>query len=1002
MVKKTYIAVMNKKKHMLLIMLVVFACQVHLHGQDTTVRSKALELFDQQKDSASGNVDSLMALTNQTKFVNELAGSNPYRSKVDTAVINQLPYVSVQQMVKGNLGGVFVQESSGEPGSEQFMFVHGLKGPMLSKKDLYAQQPAVFLNGIPLIQTNPMALSVQSTDFNLIGPATNLLSTIDPNNIESIEVLKDPGTLAKLGPIAANGAIWVITKNAKSGEKQISIDAYFGMVQSPKITPVNASYENALRQPFYEKYATATDIINYPVYLRDSTDQEYYGAADWTDIYFKNKPFYAINMSLTGGSPRANFRFQVNNTKSVSGQDGAALNRYGLAFFINMSPLKWLTVSSMINANRLDRDRNRNIRDRLAEVRYTPDLTSPLPPSKNVYGNYLHEFDEAIDDNLVNSIQGYFSVGAKLSNFSFLSKLSVDYNEGLRDAFWPTQLLSGNNFVSSYFGYNQRLMVNNSASYTFPVDEDNAIDFEVGQSYQADINKYDYAFGYNTPNNFIKFRTTKINDGGDYVSIFNMQYFPFSAKLNQRLASFYGQVNYSYKDYLKLTALVRRDGSSNIQQDQRWITSPIFNLSWDVRKSLMPASSTLTNFELRASYGSFGVPYQTDIFSKGPRYVIDASWPADPAIGSYVGIAASSRPYTQGWAGYGIGWQKSDKMNLGVDLGFVNNRILLSIDIYNEDNKNQLLPVPVPKELGYTSAYKSGMTVNNKGLDLSLTGKLIEQAAENGFNWTTNFNLGLNKNRLTALPDGLQSIVIGDRKLEIGKAVDGFWVLQNKGIYDDASKIPVNPKSGVRQSFNGLLLNAGDPNWADLNGDYDINDDDKVIEGHSLPTITGGFSNDFRYAGFNLSFQLYFALGQKLIDRQIANRLDFINTEGSRDLTTVKEITYWQKNFEASDYPLYNPWSNVIPYRYDQNLFLKDASFMKLRSLTIGYDLNHKHQKGARNKAKSALLYISATNLFTISSFKNGDPELVDYQGYYTGYNQLLPKTYTVGLRMDL
>lgn len=1000
MVKKTNISIMNIRNPKLLFVLIALVFQGQLFGQDSTHRSKALELFNDKKDTASGNVDSLINLTNQSNIIHELSGSNPSRAKVDTNIINRLDYVSVQQMVKGNAVGVFVSEPNGEPGSEQYMFVHGLKGPLLSKKDLYSQQPVVYLNGVPLIQNSTMPLEIQSTEFNMVGPATNLLATLNPNDIESIEVLKDPATLAKLGPIAANGAIWVTTKSAKSGEKQISIDAYFGMEQSAKVTPVNASYENGFRQPFYDKYASAADRVNYPIYLKDSTDQEYYGAADWTDLYFKNKPFYAVNMSLTGGSERANFRFQVNNTRSVSGQDGAALNRYGLAFFINMSPLTWLTVSSMISANRLARDRNRNIRDRLAEIRYTPDLSNPLPPSYNVYSKYIHEFDEAIDDNKVNSLQGYFSVGAKLSGFSFLSKLSVDYNESLRDAFWPTELLSGNNFVSYYFGYNQRFMLSNTAAYEFKLDEDNKIDLEAGQSYQADINKYDYAFGYNTPNNFIKFRTTKTDDDGNYVSIFDMQYFPFFGKLNQRLASFYGQVNYSFKDYLKLTGVIRRDGSSNVQQDQRWISSPIVNLSWDVLKSVIGDSKALSNFEIRASYGTFGSLYNTDIYSKGPRYVTDASWAADPAIGSYVGIAASSRPYTSGWAGYGIGWEKSDKMNLGFDLGLLNNRIFLSLDLYNEDNKNRLIPVPVPQEMGYTAAYKNGMTVNNKGVDVSILAKILASHDKGHFSWASNFNLSLNKNKLTALPEGLSSVVIGNQKLEIGQSVDAFWVYKNEGIYTDISQIPVT--NGTRQSFNGLLLNAGDPQWMDVNGDNDINESDKVLTGHYMPTVVGGFGNDFNYQGFSLSFQFYFALGQKLLNQQIANRLDFINTEGSRDLNTVKEITYWQKIFDASEYPMYNPWSNVVPYQINQDLFLEDASFIKLRSLTIGYDLTFGNNERRKKVFKSAQVYLSATNLFTISPFKHGDPELVDYQGYYRGYNQLLPKTYTIGLRMDL
>ncbi|HEU0226593.1 MAG TPA: SusC/RagA family TonB-linked outer membrane protein, partial [Arachidicoccus soli] len=408
-----------------------------------------------------------------------------------------------------------------------------------------------------------------------------------------------------------------------------------------------------------------------------------------------------------------------------------------------------------------------------------------------------------------------------------------------------------------------------------------------------------------------------------------------------------------------------------------------------------------STFGLRLSYGKFGKLYNTDRYSQGPAYVVDASWPSDPHIGSYVGIATATRPYTQGWVGYGIGWQYSNKANVGIDLGFFKNRLLASFDLYNTDDKNLLLPIPVPEELGYSSAYQNGMSVNNKGIDVSISGKILEN--EKSLNWTTTLNFNVNKNKLTALPGGLTSLIIGNRKLEVGKSIDAFWLYQNNGIYNTISDIPVNSKTGLRESFNGVMLNAGDPKWKDVNGDYDINSQDKVLMGHYLPVLTGGFGNNFNYRKFSLNFQFYFALGQKLLNQQIANHFDFVNNDNSTNLSSVKEITFWEKTFNPSDYPIYNPWSSVVPYQSDQNLFLQNASYVKLRAVSFGYDFS-----GANNgffskkRFKSILLYISATNVFTISPFKNGDPELVDYLGNYTGYNQGIPKTYTVGIKLGI
>lgn len=977
----------------------VFVISFVSYGQDSTARE---DTKFNHVDSSAGNIDSLINLNNQTKVINELSGPNYFRTRIDTSVINATPYISLQQMLKGGVAGVYAPESNGEPGAVQYMFIHGLSSPLLSIQNVLSQQPAVFLNGVPLIQDNGMTYNIQSTDFNSIGPATNLLATLNPDDIESIQILKDPATLSKLGPVAANGAIWVLTKNAHSGLRDISVNSYFGVAHAPSVTPVNAAYENAFRQPFYQKYATQAQQQAYPVYLRDSTDMEYYGPANWTDLYFKNKPFYAANMSLTGGSNRANFRFEVNDTKSVSGQDGANVDRYGVGLFMNMSPIKWLTVSSMIYANRLQRMRNRNIRDRLAEVRYTPDLTNPLPPNKDAYGQYLSAFDDAVDDNKVNAIQGYFSLSANWSRLSLLSKISVDYNEGIRDAFWPTTLLSGNNFVSNYFGYNERFLVSNTVDYDLSPNKTHKINIEGGQSYQSDINTYQYAYGYNTPNDYIKIRTDSINGNGDLVNIFDMQYFPFGQTMRQHLMSFYGEVKYTYNDFLTLSALVRHDGSSYIQPNKRWITTPVFSLAWNIHRNFFSYNTTFSTLNLRASYGRFAKLYNTDRYSLGPLYVVDGGWTSEPEIGSYDGMASASRPYNSGWVGYNVGWQYSNKLNVGLDLGFFGDRLMVSADIYNDESKNMLLPVPVPEEYGYSSAYESGMAVNNKGIDVSISGNVVKGYIEGALDWTTTINFNVNKNKLTALPNGLTSLIIGSNMLQVGKSVDAFWLYQNNGIYNAVSDIPVNPKTGAREAFNGLALNAGDPNWRDVNGDYDIDNNDKILMGHSMPVFTGGFGNSISYKKFQLNFQFYFALGQKVLNQQIANHLNFINNDGSSDLSSVKEITFWEKTFNPSAYPMYNPWSDVVPYQVDQSLFLQNASFAKLRSVSLGYDISS--EKGVIKKStfRRFLVYVSATNLFTISPFKNGDPELASYNGYYTGYNQEIPRTFMAGVKIDL
>lgn len=926
-----------------------------------------------------------------------------YTNRVPAKHIWYNPYSSLQQMLKGNAAGLYVQEPSGEPGTDQNVFIRGIASPMLSKRDLYDNQAAVFINGIPVIQDNPFAYEIQQYDFNRIGPATNVLASLNPNNIESIEVIKDPVSLASLGPIAANGAIWVTTKNAHSGLREISVNAYYGMTQKPTITSVNAAYENNFRRPFYDRYGSINDRLNYPSFLRDSTNSDYYGAANWGDLYYDHAALFSADLSLTGGSERANFRFFGSAAKNANPADATSINRYTGTFSINVAPLKWLMVSSMINYSRLDRTRNRNFRDRFAEQRYVPDLSNPLPANKNIYSNYLSEFNNSVDDNSTNVIQGYLAVSANVGKIKYNGRFGFDYNEGTRDAFWPTQLLEGNNFVSSYFGYNQRFVLSNTLGYNFKLGDKQSLYIEGGQNYMADVYKYDYAYAYNGPNNFIKINIVDGNpNNAGYLQPGGFTAYYFPDKMQSNLASFYGSAAYNFNDALKLKAIVRRDGSSNLQPDHKWFTNYSAGAEWNLLKSFFGLSSKMSELNLTASWARIGKLFTDDRYSNGPNYRVDLGWSGEPTIGSYSGIPGVSRPYSYGWVGYGIPWSYTDQFNAGVRAGAFHNRLRLAVDVYNKDNKNMLLSVPVAAEYGYTGAYESGMAVNNKGIDASLEATII-QPQQKSFGWVFTANINYNKNKLKALPGRLDELITGTSKLVVGQPIDAFWLLKNEGIYNTDADVPVNPATSQKLTYQGVALKAGDPRWADVNGDYVINDKDKVLTGNYLPKLTGGFGSNIDYKGFSLNFQFYFALGRKALNQYASNHLDFINNEAGNNINSVKEITYWEKKQDLSGYPLYNPWSGVAPYRLGQDLFLDDASFLKLRSLSIAYDFAKGNSVFANKKTfRHLVLYLSATNLFTVSSFKADDPELVNYNGIYTGYGLPIPRSLIVGLKMDL
>jgi TonB-linked SusC/RagA family outer membrane protein len=956
--------------------------------QDTTKAKKDSSAYSIKTDTIGQMIRALQKFKTVRDTIN-IRSSTP------------VPNLSLQQIIKGNLAGVYVQEPNGEPGTEQSIIVQGASGQLFTKKDIYALQPAIYLNGVPLVADNPFAFDVQKYDFNRIGPATNLLSQISIDNIQSISVIKDPFELAKLGPNAANGAIYITTKNARAGLRDISLNSYFGFVTPPSVNTVNGVYENNFRKPFYQKYATAENYAGYASYLRDSTNTAYYGPSNWNDIYYNTTPTYSANLGITGGGDRANFRFYGSGTKNAGNADATNINRYNLFFGINMAPFTWLTVSSNVNAARLDRSRNRSLRDRFAETRYIPDLTSPLSPNAAIYQSFLEENDKSVDNNRTNTLNGNLSLTAKISKITLSSSLIFDYNEGVRDYFTPSTLMDGVSYVSNYFGYSQRLMINNTASYKYEINKKHTVNFEIGQSFQGDTHKYNYARAYNGPNDYVKLNLVDGNSGDDdYLNTLaagGFYVFRYIDKERNNLMSFYGAAKYSYKNLLDVNALLRRDGSSNGQPDSRWVTTPAFNATFNLKEQFLKSNTFFNSLHLSAGWGRNIRIFLDDRYAAGPQYRSENGWFEEPTIPGYGGKLGINRPYDSGFIGYGIKLPYADRINITLDGSILNNRINAAITAYNRDNKNQVISVPVPFETGYSLNYQSGMDINNKGLELMLNALIIPNAK--GLSWNSTVNFNYNKNKLSALPNGLTELISGNDKLVVGKPVGSFWLYSNNGIYNTNAEVPAG------RTFNGIPLKAGDPNWADYNGDNRIDNKDKVLTGDRLPKFVGGWNNTLAYKNFDLNFNFIFALGQKAINQYEATRYGFINREAGNDINSVKEVSSWQIFDNEKTYPIYNPWSDVDAYRTDQDLFLEDASYLKLRSVTLGYDFGKTSlfkKSGSAPAVRRAYLYATAMNLFTITKFSGVDPELVNYNGYYDGANLTIPRTFVLGFKLDL
>jgi len=939
-----------------------------------------------------------LSLADSLKIVSNL--NNPYKiargyDTVQLKNVDKTPLISLQQFLKGQVTGAYIQESNGEPGVNQNIFVRGLSYPILNNAAVDNMQPQVYINGIPVTNTNPFVYDVQQFESNKIGPATNTFAGININNIERIEVIKDPFILSKLGPLSSNGAILIQTISAKAGKSEISINAYTGITSTPGLTPLNGYYENLFRDQFYSKYANLDEKLKYPSFLADSTNANYYGGANWHEEYYSVEPNYNVDFGLSGGSDRANFRFFGGHTRNSSSNDATNLKGYNASFFINMAPFTWWNISGMINGKLTDRARNRNMRDRLEEMRYLPDLSVPIPPNAAVYQNLLDEYNKAIDDNITSNLQGDVLFTLNHLGWYLDSRLSYDYNEGKRELFYPSTMMEGNNYISRYFGYSERVNFNNRLKKSFSLTNLSFLDFELGQNLALDTYKYNYAYGYRGPSDFIKvFSVSGSSSADNYLQPVSGEIYFNSDKERLRLASYYGSFAYTYNN-LELGALLRLDGASYMQPNSRWLSSPSFKAGYHIVRD---NSGALNSLKLNASYANFGKSLLDDRYGYGAQYRVDIGWDNEVNIPSFNGFAVISRPYSQGWVGYNLEWAKTKQIDFTVNASLLSNRVSLDLSVFQKDDLNQIFSVPVASEYGYTGAHLNGLDVRNRGIEARLGAYVVKNKK---FNWHTGINLTKSSNELLALPNGLKSLVINNKVLKVGNRIDEFWVLENNGLITSNNQIPL--VSGNPLKVDGVDVNVGDPLWKDSNNDGKIDNQDRILKGNYMPKSFGGFSNNFTYRNFSLNADMYFAVGHSTLNQRAANVFDFINLENTNDINSIREIFNWQQDVAIDQYPIYNPWSGTNPYRLQQDLFLEKLDYIKLRAVTFAYTFSiNKESNSILKHLTRARIYATGHNLYTLTNFSGIDPELTTAMGSYTGQAMPLTRSFTLGFQINL
>ncbi|MGI4735344.1 MAG: SusC/RagA family TonB-linked outer membrane protein [Janthinobacterium lividum] len=904
---------------------------------------------------------------------------------VKAADLVDRPVVNVAQGLQGRVAGVDVSLNSGQPGGAPQIRVRGYSSISAGNDPLYVVDGVYWRQGI---------------------------TTLNPNDIESIEVLKDASATAIYGAQGSSGVILVTTKRGRRGST-ISYDNYVSLsTLARKQSVLNArefmatedlAYQNiqkydptgwaagayANKDPRLKRQALTAANSTHPLF--DSNLNPLYDV-DWQKESTQTAVAQSHNLSFSGGSDQLTYGLFLNYTNANGIIRNTYQKRYQARLTVDNQVKKWLKIGGTINyANIEDRLGNRftggnNIPRMMIEM--IPIV--PIQYADGTYGKRQDYPDMESGDNPVaiaredteitrnQTFSGNFYANANiLPGLDFRTVFGANISSQLNPYFASNliQLRGQRNLAGidafdgksvqwqNYLTYNKQLNTDNSLNVVAGIDASKYWSQSLGASTNGLL---DNAYGfYNlgvgaTPN-------TPSSDYQEYA-----------------LLSYFARANYTFKERYILTVTDRVDGASRFGVNSKYANFPSGAIAWRIsQEDFLHDNPTITDLKLRFGYGrtgnsNFGNYSSLDQLGSN-QYVFNGTRTSGITTGSL------GNPALQ--------WERAGQFDLGLNAGLWQNRVTFEADVYQRTTTDLLLNAPVPQSSGYGSIIRNIGSVRNRGLELSLNTVNIQGK---DFTWSTTFNISFLQNRVLALGQAGDDIFPGPNflnqtnVLRVGQPVGSLYGLIREGTW------------GTAEADQALKYNRlpGDLKFKDVNNDGQINDADRVILGKNIPTGFGSFINNFRYKGFDLLLDLQFTYGNSNMNL----------TEHSAQDRTGQANSYSRAYYDAWTPDNQNTSiAQVRPsyVRYDTTIDsykVEDASFIRGRNMVLGYNFSPKVLDAI--KISRLRVYVSAQNFFLLTKYTSYDPETNTFTGnaFAQGiqfFDYPRGRTYTAGLNLS-
>lgn len=955
--------------------------------------------------SDSEMLDEVMVVAYGTAKKSSYAGS---ASLVKADAIKDLPTTSFENALNGKVAGLQITNSSGQAGSAPSIRIRGNGSMNASNEPLYV------VDGVPVVSGNVGQMSDYTYSTN------NIMNSLNPEDIESISVLKDAAASSLYGSRAANGVILITTKKGKEGKPVVSLKASIGFTPSwatDNYEPANVQEQVNMLYTVFHNYNTAgkgnddatatadalrrlnskfnkhgysfstsgTDAyenVNIEEYDNSGRGGKYF---DWEKAYFRTAVYQTYDLSVSGATPATNYYTSLSYTKDEGRLKMNSFDRFSGRVNLSQKVGKLFEFATNANFSRTSKSGYNDTRStgsnyfmqtrNLLWGLYWPTDYKTDDPWTSRYGSYAQNgvyYDKEWENESINSrISAAETLTLHLMpGLDVRSIFSYDHTTVKDHIYYSANHYSGsssNGSVTEMRTTYEKLVSSTTANYnaTFGVHTFGAL---VG--FEAEKNKTDYVRATGT--NLAKSNLHTVSTAGTTSSA--------GYNWGNAMVSILSKLDYNYDQRYYASASFRRDGSSRLSPDERWGNFWSVAGAWRLsNESFLKDNPVMSDLRLRVSYGVNGT-LPTDNYGYMGLLSYTSKYMGNP------GGTVSTLPNN------GLSWETSHTTNIGVDFGLFSQRLHGTVEYFNRDSKNLLQDVPISTTIGLSSTLKNIGQINNKGVEIEIGGDIIRNS---DLLWSASVNATFLKSKMKKLYNGADIIwddpTGGDKRARFiyreGESTLAFYGYEWAGVdkTNGKSVYYVNDPNDAK---------AGDFEYNGRGATYDYSNANYKVIGDAIPKVSGGLNTNLSYKGVDLGLSFTYKIGGKLYDgayKDVAD--DGYYWERIRAKSYYENM--WTPDNPNGSQPALSGLDLTDAMQYSTRQ-MHDASFLRLKSLSLGYTL----PKVLVSKAmiSSARVFFNASNLLTFSKYKEADPEVNQYGT--RGWETPIGKTFVFGVEL--